>query len=58
MSVMHAKEMGTLQTACGVPALTWAKLWDQPFETVRGERCPRCVAILVERFRLAQSKRV
>lgn len=41
-SVVHAKEMGTTQTLCGQSAASWAKLWEQPFTTSRGQRCREC----------------
>lgn len=44
-SVLHAKTMGTLFTACGRDASTWFKAWEIPFSSARGSRCPECIAI-------------
>ena len=43
MHFVHAKEMGTASTVCGVAATTWETLWDVPF-SVQGLQaaCPRC----------------
>ncbi len=45
LSVLHAKTMGTLFTACGRDASTWFKSWETPFHSARGPRCPECVGI-------------
>ena len=44
-SVVHAKEMGTNRTLCGEDTSSWTKIWDQPFRTVNGKRCPSCVVM-------------
>lgn len=47
VSLAHAKEQGTLTTACGLWADSWRKMMDLPFPVPRGrapgvEMCPRC----------------
>jgi hypothetical protein len=43
MHFVHAKEMGSSTTVCGVSAATWETLWDVPF-SVQGLQaaCPTC----------------
>ncbi len=41
---VHGKEMGTTITLCGKSALSWNKFLTLPFETLEGERCPRCAS--------------
>ena len=43
MHFVHAKEMGSSTTVCGVAATTWETLWDVPF-SVQGLQaaCPTC----------------
>ena len=43
MHFVHAKEMGSATTVCGVAATTWETLWDVPF-SVQGLQaaCPAC----------------
>lgn len=43
LSILHAKEMGTLKTACGIPCETWAKWWGRPFASGSEGLCPSCV---------------
>ncbi len=44
--VAHAKEMGTLLSACGRTTLTWVKLWDIAFGPhVRG-CCAECSSVV------------
>ncbi|MGZ6798257.1 MAG: hypothetical protein ACXVGR_00275 [Mycobacteriaceae bacterium] len=45
-ALVHGKNMGTTLTLCGRSAVTWVKLWDQPFQSYRGERCSECRAAL------------
>jgi len=45
-SAVHAKEMGSLSTACGIPCGTWPKWWDRPFYAEDWERCEDCLAIV------------
>ena len=45
-SLAHAKVVGTTLTLCGESTVTWFKFWDRPFDQVRSERCPACVAIV------------
>jgi hypothetical protein len=47
-SLIHGKEMGTMTSLCGQSAVTWTKMWDQPFHTVEGPRCPECVSLAGE----------
>lgn len=42
-SAIHAKEMGTTQTACGVDASSWSKQWTTPFNPYLPNACARCV---------------
>jgi hypothetical protein len=41
----HAKEMGTSFAACGANVASWPKLWEQPFVTLTGAKCPVCAQI-------------
>lgn len=42
-SRIHAKEMGTLATACGIRCESWPKWWDQSFPPdPEQDSCPRC----------------
>ncbi len=47
-SVVHAKEMGTPLTACGLRADSWFKFWDEPFDTNSHEKCLDCMKRLDE----------
>ncbi len=47
-SVVHAKEMGTRHTLCGLLCDSWVKFWGQPFEEVGGDRCPQCLALVAK----------
>lgn len=43
MHFVHAKEMGSLLTACGVSAGSWETLWDAPFFPQGLQAaCPTC----------------
>lgn len=44
-SMLHAKEMGTLATACGLPCETWPKWFERPFPTGGDPVCRTCEAI-------------
>lgn len=46
MPPVHAKEMGTTQTACGLDATSWQKLWGQRFSTSATEACQQCVRVV------------
>lgn len=48
-SPVHAKEMGTTLTVCGLPADNWFKFWDQLFDNDPHDRCPDCVRELAGR---------
>lgn len=48
-SEIHAKEVGTVRTVCGLYAFSWVRFWDMPFGTGRFPRCERCEALLQER---------
>lgn len=41
----HAKEMGTLLTACGLTADSWTKAWDVPFSASLTPVCLECGAV-------------
>jgi hypothetical protein len=43
MHFVHAKEMGSATTVCGVSATTWETLWDVPFSVQALQAaCPTC----------------
>lgn len=43
---IHAKEVGTLTTACGLATLSWHKHW-APFKTIgRANRYPDCIRVV------------
>jgi hypothetical protein len=47
--ILHAKTMGTLDTACGRLAVTWPKLWTEgPFARHRGNVCAACAEVVDE----------
>jgi hypothetical protein len=39
----HARETGSLQTACGRSAVTWPIFWTLEFSTAGGRACPECL---------------
>jgi hypothetical protein len=41
---LHAKQMGTSFTVCGLEAGTWPKFWDVPFHSIVGSVCKECAA--------------
>jgi hypothetical protein len=41
----HAKQMGTLLTACGLNAHSWVKAWEVPFSATLTPVCLECAAI-------------
>jgi hypothetical protein len=41
----HAKQMGTLLTACGLNAHTWVKAWEVSFAVALTPVCLECAAI-------------
>lgn len=41
-SLIHAKEMGTLTTACGLRSDTWFKFWAEDFPMPRTDVCQEC----------------
>ena len=45
-SVMHAKEMGSLSTACGISCETWNKWWERPFSQHEEARCEDCATVI------------
>lgn len=52
VSVAHAKEMGTLTTACGVWAYSWRRILDLPFpiptRSASGiEMCGECLTNVI-----------
>lgn len=42
----HAKRMGTVVTACGIPALSWQRHWTQPFPSLTATNCSDCLAVV------------
>lgn len=45
---VHAKEIGTLSTACGLGTLTWHKHW-APFQSVDPDAaCPACGRVVAD----------
>lgn len=54
-STAHAKEMGTMTTACGVWAYSWRKMLDLRFPVPGGatpgvEMCQDCLAKVIEEW--------
>lgn len=54
-STVHAKEMGTMSTACGVWTYSWRKMLDLRFPPPVGaaagaETCPTCLAKVIEEW--------
>jgi hypothetical protein len=47
-SAVHAKQMGTLLTACGLCTSSWVKLWDVPFSRSIGAACSKCIEIVAD----------
>lgn len=41
-STIHAKEMGTLTTACGLRSDSWFKFWAEEFPMPGTEVCQEC----------------
>ncbi|MFC7506099.1 hypothetical protein [Nocardioides sp. GCM10030258] len=55
VSLAHAKEMGTLTTACGVWAYSWRRILDLPFPLPAGsapgvEMCRDCKNKVIEEW--------
>ncbi|KRB76083.1 hypothetical protein ASE01_13710 [Nocardioides sp. Root190] len=54
-AVVHAKEMGTATTACGLWSYSWRKMLDLPFPLPVGaapgaKSCPACLAKVIEEW--------
>lgn len=48
-STAHAKRMGAVVTACGLPAISWPKLYEVRFPLPAAVNCRRCLqAVAVE----------
>jgi hypothetical protein len=47
-SPMHAKEMGTRTTVCGLSCDNWYRFWDRPFDKLVDERCRDCLMKMAE----------
>lgn len=47
--LQHARQPGSLQTACGRLALSWPMFWDRLFELRLGDVCPECVDVVLAR---------
>jgi hypothetical protein len=43
----HARQEGSLQTVCGVPAVTWHLFWTLRFDRAGPRACPACTRALV-----------
>lgn len=55
VSMAHAKEMGTLSTACGVWAYSWRRILDLPFPVPAGsapgvEMCRECLTRVIKEW--------
>lgn len=46
--LVHAKEMGTLLTACGQISTSWFKYWEQPFVPGAPGRCSKCQMVVTD----------
>lgn len=46
----HAREPGSLQTACGRPAVNWHFFWTLHFASAGRRACPECVGAVVRRY--------
>jgi hypothetical protein len=56
VSTAHAKEMGTMATACGVWAYSWRRIHDLPFPLPAGsapgvEMCQGCLQRVIKGWR-------
>ena len=45
-SIRHAKEMGSLSTACGLHCETWTKWWELAFSPYSRDCCEECVSVV------------
>lgn len=45
-SLVHAKRMGAVVTACGLSTMSWPKLFGLRFPLPRTAACPECVEIV------------
>ena len=48
---VHAKDLGTMSTLCGLSTLSWVKVFDRPFETLEDGQCTDCLRVLRQRAR-------
>jgi len=46
-SSWHARQPGTLNTACGLVALGWQLLWERPFDVQDAGACTSCAAAVL-----------
>lgn len=53
-AVVHAKEVGTVVTACGRHATTWHKHWTPFDSSPAGNRCTSCSAVVEEEAQRAR----
>jgi hypothetical protein len=44
--VWHARQVGSLQTACGQSAVTWRYFWTLDFSQAGAAACSECVRVL------------
>lgn len=42
----HARQLGSLTSACGAWSENWQTLWDRPFSPDDGDACRECVTVL------------
>lgn len=42
----HARKMGEVTTACGLPAFTWTNLYHRTYVPKAPGACPRCDAVV------------
>ena len=45
-SLAHAKEMGTVRTACGLDCSPWVKWWGQAFPVPSATSCRQCLLVV------------
>lgn len=53
-TMIHAKNVGTVTTACGRDTSTWHKHWETFNPAVMSNACPRCVEAVGVALRSAQ----
>ena len=48
---VHAKDLGTMSTLCGLSTLSWVKVFNRPFETLEDGQCSDCLRVIRQRSR-------